>query len=106
MRRLYLRPYPGVILLCKNRGEYKKWSAWCNDGKPDDISPSAQGRMCLHKYKNNMPHFTVWATDSARLAHEFSHCILMTFSDCGIDPIAANGEPFCYLLSQLLIEAK
>jgi hypothetical protein len=39
------------------------------------------------------------------LAHELSHCLLHVFERCGIDPIQAGGEPFCYMLSQLMMEA-
>jgi hypothetical protein len=40
------------------------------------------------------------------LAHEFSHVVLHVFERCGIDPREGSGEPFCYLLSQLLLDAK
>lgn len=56
--------------------------------------------------KDKAPRFIVWAVDNARLAHELSHVILDVFDVAGIDPRHANGEPFCYLLSQLMLEAK
>jgi hypothetical protein len=34
-----------------------------------------------------------------------AHVVLHVFERCGIDPISGNGEPFCYMLSQILIDA-
>ena len=39
------------------------------------------------------------------MAHELAHVALHVFERCGIDPRSGNGEPFCYLLSQLMLDA-
>jgi hypothetical protein len=31
--------------------------------------------------------------------------VLHVFERCGIDPREAHGEPFCYMLSQLMLDA-
>ena len=49
--------------------------------------------------------YIVWADSAAVMAHELSHVILDVFDDCGIDPVSGNGEPFCYMLSQLMLDA-
>ena len=36
------------------------------------------------------------------MAHEMSHVALNVFEDIGSNPVECNGEPFCYLLEQLL----
>jgi hypothetical protein len=35
-----------------------------------------------------------------------SHVMLNVFELVGIDPREAGGEPFCYMLSQLMLEAE
>jgi hypothetical protein len=50
--------------------------------------------------------YLIWAKDAAQLAHEIAHVVLHVFERCGIDPRECNGEPFCYMLSQLMIDAK
>lgn len=41
-----------------------------------------------------------------QLAHELSHVVLHVFERCGIDPREALGEPFCYMLGQLMLQAQ
>lgn len=49
--------------------------------------------------------YLVWASNPHTLAHELAHTVLHVFERCGIDPREAGGEPFCYLLSQLILDA-
>jgi hypothetical protein len=56
--------------------------------------------------KTQWPTFLVWGENSAYLAHELAHVILFMFERCSIDPRESNGEPFCYMLSQLLLDAE
>lgn len=49
--------------------------------------------------------YLVWGKNRPYLAHEIAHVVLHVFEIAGIDPRDANGEPFCYMLSQLLLEA-
>jgi Trk-type K+ transport system membrane component len=55
--------------------------------------------------KDGMWTYLVWAKATHTMAHELSHVVLHVFERCGIDPREAGGEPFCYILSQLLLEA-
>jgi hypothetical protein len=48
----------------------------------------------------------VWAATPHALAHEFAHVLLQVFHTIGHDPREGDGEPFCYMLSQLLLEAQ
>lgn len=48
----------------------------------------------------------VFAANEACLAHELCHVLLHTFRVIGHDPRDGDGEPFCYMLSQLMLEAK
>lgn len=105
MRELPLRPYPGKVIVCKTRGEYSRTHKrlWKEDAC--DLS-SKNGRMDARWSEKTGGIYLVWAVDQARMAHELSHVILHVFEMCGIDPREANGEPFCYMLSQLMLEAR
>lgn len=105
MKELSLRPYPGTIRLCKSKKEYQKEHLELFK-KPIDVTGKF-GRMDGLWHEDTMqPIWLVWAVDDARLAHEFAHVIFHIFELCGISPSEASNEPFCYMLSQLLIEAK
>lgn len=105
MKELSLRPYPGTIRLCNSKKEYKKeYKKLFN--KPIDMTGKF-GRMDGLWHEDTMqPIWLVWAVDDARLAHEFAHVIFHVFELVDINPTEAHNEPFCYMLSQLLIEAK
>lgn len=47
----------------------------------------------------------IWWTRPETLVHELAHVVLDIFTEVGIDPRTGNGEPFCYMLSQLHLEA-
>lgn len=105
MKKLYLRPYPGVIKLCKSRKEYRREHKKLF-GKDIDMTGKF-GRMDGKWCDSTMtPVWLVWAVDDASLAHEFAHVIFRVFELVGINPTEARNEPFCYMLSQLLLEAK
>lgn len=104
MRKLSLRPYHGNLYVAKTRKEYEKQHVALF--KSVDILCAAQlGRFDGGEGVDGMWTYLVWADSPAYLAHELSHAILHMFQRCGIDPREANGEPFCYMLSQLMLEA-
>lgn len=100
MKKLSLRPYPGTIRVCRTKKEYREQHKKLF-GYDIDMT-NKKGRTDGHGEK---VIYLVWGCDTARLAHELSHVILHVFYLAGIDPREANGEPFCYLLSQLLLDS-
>lgn len=72
---------------------------------PDVLSCAQEGRFSGGEGKDGMWTYLVWGAKQHTLAHELSHAVLHLFERCGIDPREAGGEPFCYMLSQLLLEA-
>lgn len=104
VRELSLRPYPGRVLVCKTRKAYQEEHVKLF-GNEDDLR-GKYGRMTGGCVPGKPPTYLVWACDTARLAHELSHVILHVFELAGIDPREANGEPFCYMLSQLMLDAR
>jgi hypothetical protein len=107
MKELSLRPYPGIVRVCGTRKRFKKeYRKLFGDGD-HGLTESKKGRM-VGKWSDadEKPIYIVYGDSSAYLAHELSHAILHVFELVGIDPRAGDGEPFCYMLSQLLLEAE
>lgn len=105
MKELSLRPYNGKLFIVKTTKEYE--SAHHKLFKTPDVLTCGQcGRFSGGEGNDGMWKYLVWGKNNAQIAHEFSHVILHVFERCGIDPREANGEPFCYMLSQLMIDSK
>lgn len=101
---LSLRPYNGKLWVAPSTKAYEQ--AHYRLFKAADVLACNQaGRFSAGAGKDGMWTYLVWADSPATMAHELSHVVLHTFERCGIDPIGAGGEPFCYLLSQLMFEA-
>lgn len=107
MLKLSLRPYHGSIWLCQSKDElHRAYKRLCKVPYPHS-DPESGGRYV--KIMFDLPMDTiwlVWASEFSYLAHEFSHVLLQTFGTLGHDPTVGDGEPFCYMLSQLLLEAE
>lgn len=104
MKELSLRPYHGRLFVAKTRMEYERQHKVVFR-TPDVLVCNQAGRFTGGEGNDGMWTYLVWAEDAPRLAHELSHAILHVFERCGIDPREAGGEPFCYMLSQLMLDA-
>lgn len=108
MKRLSLRPYNGSLYVCKTPKDYQR----ANEkvfGERDiamDQPSGREGRFVGGCGADGKWAYVIWYTSPHTLAHELSHVVLEVFRRCGIDPREAGGEPFCYMLSQLMLEAK
>ncbi len=104
VKELSLRPYTGRLFVTKSRKAYE--AAHIKLFKTPDVLNCAQrGRFNGGEGKDGLWTYIVWAGRPHYLAHEIAHVVLHVFERCGIYPREAKGEPFCYMLSQLLIEA-
>lgn len=104
LKELSLRPYTGRLFFAKSRKAYQKKHQELF-AEPDILESRQVGRMSGGKDEKGAYTYLIYAEAAPQLAHELSHVILSVFGDCGIDPREANGEPFCYMLSQLMQEA-
>ncbi len=103
---LSLRPYFGKIIVCKSKKKYQREYKRLHGEKDSGLTSASSGRMSGRQFDDKSPVFVVWAANPCYLAHELSHVILWVFEKAGIDPREAGGEPFCYMLSQLLLECQ
>lgn len=101
---LSLRPYNGRLFIAPSRKEYETYHQRIFK-EPDILTCGHEGRFSAGCGHDQMWTYLVWANSAATMAHELSHVILHTFERCGIDPREGGGEPFCYMLSQLMLEA-
>jgi hypothetical protein len=105
MKKLSLRPYHGVIYLCKSHDEIRKqYKKLLGRECPHELSTAGQ----YIKIEGDEPKDNIWLVYGSKkcyLAHEYCHVLLKTFGTLGHDPTVGDGEPFCYMLSQLLLES-
>ena len=105
MKELSLRPYNGRLFVTKSRKDYEL-SHKKLFRRPDVLNCAQAGRFSGGEGKDGFWTYLIFASNAHTLAHELSHVVLHVFERCGIDPIDAGGEPFCYMLSQLILESK
>lgn len=99
-----LRPYNGRLFIAHSANCYEK-SHKEIFSSPDILNCGQEGRFSGGEGKDGLWTYLIWAEEPHTLAHELSHVVLHIFERCGIDPRESGGEPFCYMLSQLLMEA-
>lgn len=107
MKKLSLRPYHGSVWLCDSLDELARtYKRLCREPYPYTDDPQGGRFIKIITDKPSGTKWLVWAANTATLAHEFSHVLLHTFGRIGHDPTEGDGEPFCYMLSQLMLEAE
>lgn len=104
MRELSLRPYHGRLFVSSSRKDYEASHVEVFS-EPDVLKCDQDGRFSGGSGKDGKWTYLIYGRTNAVLAHEMAHVILHVFDRYGIDPREAGGEPFCYMLSQLLKEA-
>lgn len=104
MKELSLRPYHGRLFVTHTKQDYER--SHKKIFKTADVLTCAQeGRFGGGEGHDGLWTYLIYAETPHTLAHELSHVVLHVFERCGIDPREAGGEPFCYMLSQLMLEA-
>ena len=105
MKELSLRPYNGRLFFCKSRKDYEK-SHRKVFAAEDVLQCNQKGRFGGGEGKDGMWSYLVYAKEPSVLAHEMAHVVFHVFLRCGINPADSGGEQFCYLLSQLIMDAE
>lgn len=104
MKELSLRPYHGRLFIASSKKDYEAGHKRLFK-TPDVLTCEQCGRFTGGEGKDGLWTYLVWAQDKPQLAHELAHVIFHVFERCGMDPRDSGGEAFCYMLSQLMIEA-
>lgn len=106
MKELSLRPYHGKAIVCSSlkelRREYKKCT---KQEYPFEDCPDG-GRYVKLDGSDGSIIWLVWGANFKCVVHELTHVLLHTFGSIGHNPTDGDGEPFCYMLSALMDEAK
>lgn len=106
MKKLSLRPYHGAVVVCESLDELRKvYKRHTKEPYPYTDDPKGGRFVKLEGKDLGDTIWLVWAHDAPALAHEFAHVLLHTFGHIGHNPTDGDGEPFCYMLSQLMLEA-
>ena len=103
LRELSLRPYPGVVFVTKDRKAFER-AAKELFNRDEDLRGKA-GRFLQEPCWYHPHTALVWWSRPETLAHELAHVVFGVFDNVGIRCESGNEEPFCYLLSQLYLEA-
>jgi hypothetical protein len=104
LKKLSLRPYHGNLFIASSRKDYEK-SHKKLFKTPDVLTCAQAGRFSGGEGRDGVWTYLVYADKPHTLAHELSHVLFHVFERCGIDPREGREEPFCYMLSQLMLEA-
>lgn len=104
VQELSLRPYHGKLFVAASGKGYQRAHRRIFK-TPDVLTCAQEGRFSGGEGNDGMWTYLVWGAKPHTLAHELAHVVLHVFERCGIDPREGAGEPFCYMLSQLLLEA-
>lgn len=106
MKQLSLRPYNGSLYVCVDEADYQRaHKRVFGERDVPLLSTGREGRFAGGCGADGKWAYVIWYTSPHTLAHELSHVVLEVFRRCGIDPREAGGEPFCYMLAQLMLEA-
>lgn len=105
MKELSLKPYTGRLYFADTRKKYEAWHKKIF-GNADPLNITQAGRFAGGGDSEGRVSYLVWGQDTSSIVHELSHVVLDVFERSGIDPRGCNGEPFCYLLGQLVTEAR
>lgn len=105
MTEISIRPYTGRLFFCHSVADYERTHKRIFK-TPDVLTCNIEGRFSAGEGTDGMWTYVVYAESPRVMAHEFSHVVLHVFERIGADPREANGEPFCYMLSQLMLDAE
>lgn len=105
LKELPLRPYPGMVFVTKDRKAFERAAKELWDRDERHVGPEQKGRFVAGASWYHPFTALIYWTEPETLAHELAHVILDIFETVGIDPVSGQGEPFCYMLSQLFLEA-
>ena len=105
MKKILLTPYHSHVILTRSATEAKR--VYKRRYKSElEITHNTYGVTVTLARNGCANAYFVYAKSTSDLAHEFGHVLLRLFKEIGSDPAEGHGEPFCYMLSYLMGEAR
>lgn len=105
-REISLRPYVGSVLLFSDLAHVRaKYEAETKEPYPYQDEEAGGRFIRLDGANASGVRYLVYARHAHVLAHEFTHVLFDVFKKIGATPDAEIGEPFCYMLSQMMLDA-
>jgi hypothetical protein len=106
LKKLSLRPYHGEVWVTADLDELRRaYKRITRQAYPYTDDPKGGRYVLLENGTLGDRVFLVYSKRPEALAHEICHVLLIVFKTIGHDPREGDGEPFCYMLSQLMLEA-
>jgi len=94
MKKIKLRPYPGVLWVAKTQKAFKRKHKILFYQEAEDVG---YGKMVT-----NGEQYLIYASSIPILVHELSHAVIYLFEHVGIPIDPKNDEAFCYMLGHLV----
>ncbi|MDP3937670.1 MAG: hypothetical protein Q8R92_05990 [Deltaproteobacteria bacterium] len=105
MKKIPLTPYHSHVILTRTVREAKRVYRRLYKSELE-LPHNARGYTVTLERKGCADSYFVYAGSVSDLAHEFGHVLLWLFKAIGSDPAEGGGEPFCYMMSYLMEEAR
>lgn len=102
---LSLRPYSGAVEVYTSPEAFAaQYQDMHFEHKKTDLANTA-GKFALMEHRTTGERrYLVLAPSVSTLVHELSHVALCVFEHIGADPREGNGEPYCYLIGQMMVD--
>ena len=104
MKEISLRPYPWKLYFVRSSEGFEQAHKELF-GSAHPLADHIGGQFAFNEGPNETGTYLVYAEAGHFLAHEMAHVVLDVFDRIGSSPSSGNGEPFCYLLQQLIYDA-
>jgi hypothetical protein len=105
LHEIRLKPYHGRLFYATTKAAYEQ-AHLDLFSEPEVLTCAQAGRFVGGNGKDGLWTYLMWAKTEAHLAHEICHILFHVWERCGMDPRDSGGEAFCYMLSQILLDAK
>lgn len=104
---LPLRPYAGrLFVTCDRKAFARQYVRSFGPGEGQDIKPGILGRCVSGAGADGKWVALVYAETAWDMAHELAHAAIAVCDRCDIAIDCGHDEPFCYLLSQMMEDAR
>jgi hypothetical protein len=97
-----LRPYRHQVLFAKTRRDFEQIGVYV-EFEPLDASGCEGRTVFMDEGGKRLYAVGVFNGCPGVLAHECAHVALDLFQRLGMNPTESGGEPFCYLLQEMIL---